>query len=109
MGSEDRAVKEKQLEKIVAQFEARKAALSSRGLDEKGMKKDPVLRNLEARVKKARGRIAAIEAAAKHVAEMKAKDTRMGAEKKAKGKKGQPQQGGKAKKPAAKGQKKKGK
>ncbi len=76
MGSEDRVVKEKQLEKAVATFEARKTALAERGLDEKAVKKDPVLRSLGAKVKKARGRIASIETAAKHVAETAAKETK---------------------------------
>lgn len=111
MASEDRKVREKQLEKVVAQFEARKSELSQRGLDEKAAKKDTILKNLGAQVKKARKRIVAMDAAAAHVAEMAAKDTKVPREAKAKPKAkapapaaGKPAKGG-----GAKGSKKKGK
>jgi len=113
MASEDRKVREKQLEKVVAQFEARKSELSQRGLDEKAAKKDTVLKNLGAQVKKARKRIVAMDAAAAHVAEMAAKDTKVPRETKAKSKPKAKAQAPAAGKPAkgggAKGSKKKGK
>ena len=105
MASEDRAVRESQNEKAKAAYEARLAVLKERGLDEKAVAKDTVLRNLRAKAKKARGRLVAMDAHVAHVAEMAAKDTKL-AKETGKKKKGQPQpQGGKAKGAGAKGAK----
>jgi len=106
MGSEDRAIREKQLAKAQAEFDARKAKLVGMGLDEKALKKDALLRNLRANVKKAKSRITAIDAAAAHVAEMAAKSTKLekevaGAKKGKEGGKG----GAKGEKGGAKGDK----
>ena len=92
MGSEDREVRAKQYEKAKAVYEARKAAIAEKGLDEKVAQKDTVLRDLGAKLKKARSRVKAIEAAEAYVKEVAAKETKI----KKKGSKGK----GKKKAPA---------
>ena len=82
MGSEDRQVREKQFEKAKSTFDARKALLVEKGLDEKVQAKDAVLKNLKAGVKKARERIAAMTAAEAHVQEMAKKNTKAKKDKK---------------------------
>jgi hypothetical protein len=77
MGSENREVREKQLAKALAAFDARKALLSGNGLDDKAAGRDPVLKNLRAELKKARARIKAMDAAAAHVVAMAATDTKV--------------------------------
>ena len=99
MGSKNLDVKQRQQEQAVAELEARRAALSERGLDEKLIAKDPVFRKLKAGVRKARGRIEAIEAAEAHVKEVAARPKE----------KGKPKQKGKAKGQAKGGKGKQGK
>ena len=94
MGSEDREVRAKQYEKARAVYKARKAAIAEKGLDEKAAQKDTVLRNLGAKLKKARGRVKAIEATEAYVKEVAAKETRI-KKKGSKGKKKAPAGGGK--------------
>ncbi len=77
MGSEDREVRARQYEKAKAVYEARKAAIAEKGLDEKAAEKDAILRNLGAKLKKARGRVKAIEAAEAYVKEVAAKETKI--------------------------------
>ena len=76
MPSEDRAVREKQLEAVLAKFEDFKGTLKDKGLDDKQAKKDSVYRKLAAEVKHARGRIKAIEDRAAHVEAVKQKATK---------------------------------
>ena len=104
MGSIDRAIRETQLKKAEEKLAARKAKAVAAGMDEKAQSRDPMLRNLEAELRKAKARIAAIDAAAKHVAETAAKDVKVKKEEAAKAKaKAKAQGGGKPKKekPAA--------
>ena len=96
MGSEDREVRAKQYEKARAVYEARKAAIAEKGLDEKVAQKDTVLRNLGAKLKKARSRVKAIEAAEAYVKEVAAKETKI-KKKGSKGKKKAPAGGKDAK------------
>ena len=102
MGSMDRDVRDRQLKKAETSFQARKARLEAEGFDAKALSKDAVLRGLAADLRQAKARIAAAEAAAKHVAETAAKDVKLKKEEadKAKGK-GKAQGGGKPKKEKA--------
>ncbi len=77
MGSIDRDVRDRQLKKADANFQARKAKLEATGVDAKALSKDPVLRSLAADLRKAKARIAAMENAAKHVADTAAKDVKV--------------------------------
>ncbi len=77
MGSTNRDIREKQLEKAVGIFEARKSRLSAAGIEGKAQSKDPVLRNLAADLRKAKARIAAIDSAAQHVRETAEKDVKV--------------------------------
>ncbi len=99
MGSENRDVRDKQLVAALAKFDARTALLKERGLEEKVAAKDPVLKNLKAGLKKARGRIKSIETTAAHVKTMSDKDTKI---KKDKGKGKGKGKGGAKKAPKAK-------
>ncbi len=100
MGSEDREVRVKQYEKARAVYAARKAVIAEKGLDEKVAAKDTVLRNLGAKLKKARSRVKAIEATEAYVKEVAQKETKI----KKKGSKGKK----KAKTPAGGGKDSKG-
>ncbi len=70
MGSESHATRLRQKERADTALSARKAALEARGLDEKSIAKDGVLRHLEAECRKAKKRLAAIEAQQKLNAEI---------------------------------------
>ena len=100
MGSTDRAVREKQLKKAQEIFDVRKSRLDAAGIQGKDQEKDAVLRSLAAAVKQAKARIAAIDAAEKHVRETAEKDVKVKKEAadKAKGKAKAAQGGGKPKK-----------
>jgi hypothetical protein len=95
MGATDRDVREKQLKKVNALLEARKARLSAAGVEGKAQLKDPTLRALAADSRKAKARIAAIEKNAQHIRETAEKDVKVKKEAadKAKGK-GKAAQGG---------------
>jgi hypothetical protein len=94
MGSESKEVRLAQQARIVAARDAWKAKLAERGIEGKTAAKDPMLRKLEAEVRKAARRISAMEAAKAHVQSVaeKGDDVKVKPEKKAAGKKG----GGKA-------------
>ena len=53
MASKDRKVREKQFAAVQEQFASRKALLEKKGLSEKDVSKDPLLKNLGSQVKKA--------------------------------------------------------
>jgi hypothetical protein len=67
MGSESKEVRVAQQARIIAACEARKARLAERGTQGRDAARDPKLRKLEADVRRAKRRIAAMEAADAHV------------------------------------------
>jgi hypothetical protein len=103
MGSIDRDVRDRQLKKAEATYQARKAKLEAAGIEGKKLTKDPVLRSFAADLRKAKARIVAMEDSAKHVAETAAKDVKVKKESadKAKGKAKAAAGGGKPKKEKA--------
>lgn len=117
MGSEDIAVRERQLARAEARLTARRAELAGRGVEDKALERDPVLRKLEADVRKARLRVEAPQAARAHVEKVAAKIAKQGKprpsgkKKQAKPKKdtgvAKPKAGGKGGKGGGKGGKKK--
>jgi len=100
MGSINRDIREKQLQKAGELLEARKAKLAAAGVEGKKQSKDAVLRALAADLRKAKSRIAAIDKIAQHVRETAEKDVKVKKEdaSKAKGKAKAAQGGGKPKK-----------
>lgn len=76
MGSISKELRETQLNKAVADFDAIKVSLKEKGLDDKQAAKNAIYRQLKAEVTKARRRIHAIENAAAHVEAIKQKETK---------------------------------
>jgi hypothetical protein len=108
MGSNDRDVQLAQRDRTNAELAARIAKLTAKGIDEKAMNKDSIVRHLRADLRALNGRLATIDALAekkKKLAERKA--AKLAAPKKKKGKKAEaaaPEPKGKGK---GKGKKKK--
>ncbi|MCP4600181.1 MAG: hypothetical protein GY847_06540 [Proteobacteria bacterium] len=73
MGSISSETRERQKEKAETEVQARRALLAEKGIESKAAKKDPILRKLEARLKKAVRQLAAIEKRDEHVKEVAAK------------------------------------
>jgi len=73
MGSENREIREKQMERARARLDGRIAELEKAGREESAIRKDPAVRALEAKVREARSRLAAMDAAASWVSEVAAK------------------------------------
>jgi hypothetical protein len=89
MGSESKEVRLAQQTKIVARCEAWKAKLAERGIQGKAAARNPTLRKLEADVRRARRRLAAMEKAEAHVRSVieKGNEAKVKPEKKAAAKK----------------------
>jgi len=100
MGSESREARLAQLARVEARLAERTTVLAARGIEGKAAARNAVLRKLEADVRRARRRIAAMDAAAAHVADVAGK----GAEVKVKVDKAAAKKGkGQAAKPDGKG------
>jgi hypothetical protein len=70
MASTTMEIRQAQKASLEKELAGRLAALKTRGLDEKDIAKDPVLKNLCARMKQANGRIAAIEKKARRTEDL---------------------------------------